>query len=399
MTGYLQGAPKAELARRIQDCRAALEREGLDGLLVVQKTDFFYYSGTLQQGWLYIPVKGTPLLMVFKDVDRARAESGLDHIVSLTSPRKIPGALSEMGLRIPLRLGLELDVLPAAVYLQYQSIFTDSELVDASLMIRLQRAVKSDYEIQRVRAAAAMADRINERAAQLLKPGRTDIETAGELEAYARHLGHQGIVRMRMWEGELFYGHVMSGPSAALPSYLSSPTGGVGASPAVSQGPGFNTIEKNQPILVDFVSALDGYLADATRIFCVGTLPDTLMRAQDTMMEIQALVKETAGPGVITGELYQAVLDRVRSLGMDHGFMGATDRRVRFVGHGVGLELDEFPFIAKGQRLALSPGMVFALEPKMVLPGHGVVGIENTHLVTENGIETLTGFDDSLRLL
>jgi len=79
-----------------------------------------------------------------------------------------------------------------------------------------------------------------------------------------------------------------------------------------------------------------------------------------------------------------------------YAFMGADGQRVRFIGHGIGIELDEFPFIASGQTLVLEEGMVIALEPKLIFPGEGVVGIENTHLVTAQGLEKLTRFDDGI---
>ena len=74
-------------------------------------------------------------------------------------------------------------------------------------------------------------------------------------------------------------------------------------------------------------------------------------------------------------------------------------RSVRFTGHGIGLELDEFPFIAAGQKLKLEAGMIIALEPKVIFPGRGVVGIENTHLVTEEGLEPLTKISDEITMV
>ncbi len=204
---------------------------------------------------------------------------------------------------------------------------------------------------------------------------------------------------MRLWGSELFYGHLMSGSSAAVSSYLSSPTGGEGVSPLVAQGAGFKEIQRDEPIIVDYVFALNGYLSDHTRIFCIGKLPDPLLRAHDAMLEIQEEVKSSARPGVSSGALYDLMLKSARDKGWEENFMGTGERKIRFTGHGVGLELDEFPFIAKGQELPLQEGMVIALEPKVIIPGTGVVGIENTHVVTTEGLKPLTKYPDAITFL
>ena len=234
---------------------------------------------------------------------------------------------------------------------------------------------------------------------ELLREGMSEIELAGRVEARARALGHQGIVRMRMWGSELFYGHLMAGPSAAVPSFLASPTGGSGVGPAVAQGPSMRPIRRHEPILVDYVFVFNGYLADHTRIFSLGRLPADLERAHAAMLVLQAEVKAATRPGVPSGHLYQVALESAARQGYAAFFMGADERRVRFVGHGIGLELDEFPFLAQGQELPLQAGMVFALEPKLVFPGRGVVGIENTHLVTAGGVEQLTRLDEEIMVV
>ncbi len=385
-----------ELKARIDKLQQELQAKQVDAALIIQKTDLFYFSATSQHGWLYIPDSGKPLLMVFKDFERARAETVLAQVESIASPKKIPEMLAYYGYHQPATLGLELDVLPANLCFQYQQIFAQSELVDVSTDIRLIRAIKSDYELGCIKEAARCSDLVCGRVGELLRVGKTEIELAGELEAYARSLGHQGIVRMRMWGSELFYGHLISGADAAVPSYLASPTGGRGPSKLTGQGAGFKKIEKNEPVLVDYVFALDGYLSDHARIFCIGTLSDDLLDGHQAMLEIQEQVKKQAKPGVASGEIYDLMLSLAAEKGYADWFMGVGDRRIRFTGHGVGLELDEFPFIAKSQKLELEKNMIIALEPKIILPGKGVVGIENTYVVTDHGLEPLTKSPDTI---
>jgi len=350
-----------ELKNRLIKFQSQLGKKGIDAAIIVQKADFFYLTGTNQQGWLYVPGEGQPLLMIFKEFERAKAESPLERIVDIVSPKNIPETLGKFGYPMPRKLGMELDVLPANLFFQYKAIFGAADIVDISIEIRMVRAVKSAHEIKMIERAAAFSDKLAARVPELLEVGKTELTLAGELESYARSLGHQGIIKMRLWGSELFYGHLLSGISGGVPSYLASPTGGTGPSPATGQGAGHKKIGKNEPVLVDYVFALDGYLSDHARIFSIGRLPDDLLMAHEAMLEVQEIAKKEGLPGVLAGDLYEIMVAAARERGYADNFMGVGDRRIRFTGHGIGLELDEFPFIAKGQDLALETGMVMAL--------------------------------------
>jgi Xaa-Pro aminopeptidase len=388
--------PAEEIESRILALQRALTEKNLEASLVLQRADLFYFTGTIQQAALYVPATGEPMLMVSKSLARARAESPLARIVALASPRGIPALLREEGYRLPESLGMELDVLPANLYFGYRELFGEVPVSDIAPEIRLLRAVKSPYEIELLREAAAYSDRVAAAVPDLLRAGMTEIELAGKIEAEARRLGHQGVVRMRLWGSEMFYGHLLAGPSGAVPSFLSSPTGGSGVSPAVAQGAGFRPIKRREPVAVDYIFVYRGYVSDHTRIFSIGRLPKPLAAAHAAMLELQALIMDMARPGVASGAIYDAALDFATRRGYGDNFMGLGAERIRFVGHGVGLELDEFPFLNAGQGLALETDMVIALEPKLIFPGKGVVGIENTHRVTEDGLEKLGRFPDEI---
>ncbi len=388
--------PYRELETRISRFQKYLQELPADGALVAQPVDLFYFTGTIQQSFLWIPASGEPVLMVRKSLERARTESGIRTIVPLSNPGKIPGILRDLGLYPYRNMGLEMDVIPAQLFLTIRDLFQPTKIVDISPEIRTIRSVKSVYEINKIRKSAAGSDRVFAYAQEILTAGMTEVELAGAIEAHARSLGHQGMVRMRLWGSELFYGHLISGPDAAVPSYLSSPTGGKGLSPAIAQGPGFRRIQPNEPVLIDYVFAADGYISDATRIFCIGNLPDDLMRAHEDMLRLQACLREVVRPGAVAGEIYDQAIAIAAEWGYADHFMGSGADRIRFIGHGVGLELDEYPFLAKGQSMAIEENMVIALEPKLIYPGKGVVGIENTHLVTREGMVPLTLFPEKV---
>jgi Xaa-Pro dipeptidase len=391
--------PKSEIDQRIDKLKKQLEENNIDAALIVQRADLFYFTGTVQDAHLCVPVDSDPILMIFKSLERAVAESPLSRIAPLNSPKDIIEVLSQYGYVLPQSIGLELDVLPANLYFNYQHLFAGRNLVDISDLIRRVRAIKSPYEIEMMRRAARLSDRVAARVTGLLREGMTELELAGQVEAEARKLGHQGIVRMRMWGSEMFYGHLLAGPSGAVPSFLSSPTGGTGANPAVAQGPGFRPIQRHEPVLVDYVFALNGYYSDHARIFSIGELPDALMAAHTAMLDVQALIKRAAKPGVKSGDIYDLALERTTALGYDKNFMGVGKKRIRFVGHGIGVELDEYPFLAAGQNLELQENMTLALEPKLIFPEKGVVGIENTHVVTRDGLEQLGQFQDQIVII
>ncbi len=396
MTQYAKTLPEDEQAARTAELQNRMSAAGISGTLILQKADMFYYTGTAQQGWLYVPDLGKPVLMVFKDFERAREESGFEQVVPLVSAKEIPDVLSQFGFPPVKHLGLELDVLTANQFLLFKKFFPDARISDISMEIRLQRAVKSPYEIGLMRQSSQMADKVAKKVPELLYEGIREIELAGLLEAYARRLGHQGLIRMRMWDSDLFYGHIMAGASAAVPSAFASPTGGLGLNPSIAQGPGTHTIKRNEPVLVDYVFVLNGYISDHTRIFSIGPLSGELIAAHEAMLEIQDAVIKAGKPGAVAGDLYDMMICMAGDRGYESFFMGAAEPRIRFTGHGIGLELDEFPFIAKNQSIELEKGMVIALEPKVVLPGKGVVGIENSFVVTGDGLEPLTTFENRI---
>jgi Xaa-Pro aminopeptidase len=388
--------PKVELEQRIFNLQKYLRKENIDATLILQRADLYYFAGTIQQANLFIPADGDPILMVYKSTERAKTESAIEQILHLDNPKEIPDMLKANGHTLPATLGLELDVLPANMFLSHQRLFQGTQMLDISHFVRLIRSVKSEYELKIMRRAAELSDQVAGCVPNILRKGMTELELAGKIEAEARRLGHQGIVRMRLWGGEMFYGHLLSGPAGAVPSFLSSPTGGLGTSPAVAQGPGFKTIERHEPVLVDYIFAYNGYLSDHARIFSLGSLPDELVAAHAAMLDVQQMIKKLAKPGVKAGDIYDRALEKTKDLGYADHFMGTGNERIRFVGHGIGLEVDEYPFLAAGQELELQAGMTVALEPKLIFPGKGVVGIENTHVVTDDGLEQLGQFPDEI---
>ncbi|MDD2338231.1 MAG: Xaa-Pro peptidase family protein [Geobacteraceae bacterium] len=398
MSGMI--TPGEELESRCSALQALMAAEGLDAVIVVQNADLFYFTGTIQSGCLYVPVEGPPVYMVRRDAERARIESSLAEIVPFSSMREVSGIVAGCSLPEPKRIGMELDVLPVSFFERYRKVFPSASFQDATPLIRRVRMKKSAYELARMQDAARQVDKVYRHAGESIREGMTDLDLAAELEYVARKEGHLGLIRMRVFNGEMLFGHTFSGADGALPAYTDTPLGGAGLHPSFGQGCGRKRIRPGEPIVVDFAGSCDGYLVDQTRIFALESLPERLLAGHDDMLAIQECMRQMAQPGAVWGDIYDACLALAVEQGHADNFMGYRGSQVSFIGHGVGIEIDEYPFLARGfSDKGLETGMVFAFEPKLVFPELGAVGIENTFHLSENGLEQLTFSRENIVIL
>ncbi len=392
--------PATELEQRCSRLQGQMADAGLDAVIIVQNADLFYFTGTTQSGCLYIPAQGQPVYMARKEFSRARMESGLKEIVPFGSMKDIPGIVATYGYPEPKRIGMELDVVPVSFFERYRKVYPNAEFLDATPLIRKVRMIKSHYEIHLMKDAADQVHKVYLKAQEIIREGMTDLDVAAELEYTARRDGHQGLVRMRGFNSELFYAQIFSGSDSAVPAYADTPLGGLGLNPSFGQSAGLKVIERNEPVIIDFAGCVDGYLIDQTRVFSIGPVSDRLRRGYDDMLKVEALMKEIAVPGAVWGDVYDRCLALAVEMGYADSFMGAKGSQVSFIGHGLGIEIDEYPFIARGFKdMTLEIGMAFAFEPKVVFPGEGAIGIENTFYIGDDGIIPLTYSSNELVIL
>jgi Xaa-Pro dipeptidase len=388
--------PKEELEDRLARLRKGMEKEGMEAFLVVQKMDYYYLSGTTQDGLLFVPLKGKPLLMVRREVERARVESPLEEVLRFKSVRELPSLIRNHWGRLPQTLGLELDVLPVRDYFRYQDLFPGARFMDASPLIRDIRKIKSPFEIELMRVAGDIGKKVYQEAREILEEGMTEIEFGGLLEAAAKRYGHEGLLRVRSLNYEAYSWHVLSGPSGGIVSQSDSPMGGLGLSPAFPVGASLRAMKAHEPILVDFGTCYHGYQADETRMFSIGEMGKEFIDAYNACREIHDAVLEEIRPGADCEAIFQKTLRLAEQLGYSDSYLGPPGLQTRFIAHGIGLELNELPFLAQGQSYPLEEGMTFAVEPKIVFPSEGSVGLENTVLVTRDGYEILTPLEQDI---
>lgn len=388
--------PKSEAECRARRFQAWMQSAGVDICIVVQNADLYYFSGTVQVGLLCLPAAGDPLFLVQKSAARARAESPLERILPLGGLKKAPGILAAEGFGAPRRIGLELDVLPVSFFERIRELFPAAEFTDASEAVRRLRMIKSDFEIDQIRKAAAQLRLAFARVPEWLRPGATELEVLSRVEGYLREVGHQGLTRMRGFNYEIAYGTISGGPNACHPTFFPGPVGFTGLYAAVPNGGSRRRFERGETVVADIVGGHAGYIADKTRIFSIGPAADEMHRAQDFVLELLREVEGMLAPGIPCERIWQHASHRIEESPYAPGFMGVGDSQVRFVGHGVGLELDELPVLADRFDLPLAPGMTIAVEPKIFFAGRGGVGVENTYAITETGCEKLTLFEERI---
>lgn len=380
-----------------QQRQQALQREmiqrGWSGFLVTNNVDIYYYCGSMQTGYLFIPAEGDALYLVRRSLVRAEEEASaaVEALGSLkTLGERLRARCAGGSAAAPLRIATELDVLPVQLYVRLQAALPGVAWEDGSLLVREQRMIKSPDEVAAIRAAARVVDAALEAVIPHIREGMAEFELMALIEHQLRLRGHQGLMRMRAYNSELITGMVAAGAAAAVPTYFDGPAGGTGLHPSSPQSSGRALIGRGEPILVDIGCSIDGYLIDQTRTLVIGDLDPELQRAYDVAEQVLRATEARLQPGVIAEHLYLLALDQVQEAGLSAHFMGYGADQVKFLGHGIGLEIDELPVLAKGFKYPLAPGMVIAIEPKFTFPGRGVVGIEDTYLITENGYEKLT---------
>jgi len=252
------------------------------------------------------------------------------------------------------------------------------------------------WELAQLRISGERLCGVFAQVPQFLKPGMRELDFAAEFECRLRKAGNEGYVRMRAFNQELFQGLAVAGESAGQPGFFDGAVTGKGLSNASPHGASLEIIGQNVPLVVDYTGIFNGYIVDMTRIFVLGKLSPELQQAFDTALRIQDQLVANLKPGVICEELFVKAVEMAEGAGLGRNFMGASGEQARFVGHGVGLELDEFPVLAQGFKVPLQAGQTIAIEPKFVIPGQGVIGIENTFAVTEGGGERITNFADAV---
>jgi Xaa-Pro aminopeptidase len=390
----IQHTPKAEIQSRLERLKPLVEKASVDGAFFHYKIDYFYLSGTMQDAFLYVRPEGEPILFVRRELGRAQRESPLEEIVPIKTFRDIKPFLGPLK-----RVGMQLDVVPYAMAMKFREILGDVTLVDVSPLTQQLRKYKSPFEISILERAAAISNQVYDAVPDFLREGLREIELGGMLENFAKSLGHEGLLRVRSLNYEAYTWHILSGRTGSIVSQSDSPMGGLGLSPAFPVGASMKKMKRGEPILVDFGISYHGYHVDQTRMYAIGHMPEPFVKAYNVCRDIQYRVLDKALEGMRTADLFMYSKQLAEDAGFGENYLGYGLHKVNFLGHGIGLELAELPFIARTHDYPLEAGMTFAIEPKMVFPNMGACGIENTVLLEPGGYRILTNRDEQITIV
>ncbi|SEM20518.1 Xaa-Pro aminopeptidase [Syntrophus gentianae] len=380
--------PHEEIQSRINRFKEKMAGADIHFSIIMGNVDLFYFSGTTQRGILVIPLESDPLLFVERNQERARRESPLT-ITPIAGHGDVHDILSGKGI-LRGRGGMELDILPVSTYERFRRICEVDSFADLSPLIREVRMVKSAFEIRQMKRSGKIMDAVFSRAREVIQEGMREIDVEAELNAEGRRRGHQGLLRMRGFNQEMMCLYVISGQAGTLPTAADVTIAGLGVTHALPQGSSLNVIQRNQPVILDYGAGYNGYITDETRAFVIGSLNEKLARAYDVSREIIEETAAFAREGTETTRIFEFARNRARAAKLDEYFMGYGEGKVGFIGHGLGLELNEIPVITARHRQTLTEGMVFALEPKFVFPGEGSIGIEADFIVRKETLERIT---------
>lgn len=370
-----------EQALRLTHLKKLMAQDGTDAMLLNINANLYYLTGRVYSGYIYIHRDvDAPTYFVKRPVDLEG-----DGVIAIHKPENILEELQRHSLPMPKRLALEQDTLPYNAVLRLcraLGVSTD-DIANADALLRHARAVKTPGEIQMIASSGSCHEHVYRMIPRLYRDNMTDIELQVEIERVSRLEGCLGQFRINGNDMELYMGNVLAGDNADAPSPYDFAMGGAGADPSLPVGANGTIIRTGMTVMVDVNGNYTGYMTDMTRTFVLGDIPEEARRAHRLSIDICDTLAQMGRVGTAASAMYEKALEMAREAGLEHYFMGHR-QHAGFVGHGVGIEINELPVIAPRSRDILEAGNVIAIEPKFVIPGVGAVGIENTYVVRED---------------
>jgi Xaa-Pro dipeptidase len=396
--------PVSELENRRKRLAKALSDNGIESALIDDPVELYWLTGGRQNGMILVGAENSEIQTthwVKRSLDRAIFESGGD---DCPDPVVAQPRMSKLAEHIRKIGGNEKPSMLEGkvphnrwkfISEKIKSLNGDSK--DCTSIMYELREMKSEWEIEMLRESG----RINKSMFQAIQEngglGQTELEMAAIADEVSRKAGFGGRIRMRKWPMDCDRVVIVAGESASIPSYFDSAIGGVGASPISSLGSGHARVKKSSPVTVDIVHLHRGYVSDCTRMFSAGPLNSEWTERLDHMVEIRNAVVSSLGKGNDCSKTWEIGNLMSQEMGYSENLMGMLPDKSYFLGHSVGLELDETPVIAKGFDRPLCVGGTMAIEPKVIFPD-GCIGTEDTFVRTRDGMEYLT-MGDSFPLL
>ncbi|MEK9909926.1 MAG: M24 family metallopeptidase [Candidatus Thalassarchaeaceae archaeon] len=395
--------PVTELEERRSRLSSALAETGIESALIDDPVELYWLTGGRQNGMILIGAEGSDvenIHWVRKSLRRAKFESGDDNapdpITAQPSMRQMTGELRSLGVTsAPAMLAGK---IPHDRWQYFSERLSElGEMQDATHLLYGLRETKSVWELEMLRESGRINREMFEAVREVGGVGRSELEMAAAADEVSRTAGFGGRIRMRRWPMDCDRVVIAAGRSGAVPSYFDSAIGGLGASPISSLGAGHTKVVAGDPVIVDIVHLHRGYVSDCTRMFCAGRLDEESVSKLNNMAEIRDSVVESLSRGDYCSEAWRIGSALADEMGYSEHLMGMPPEQAVFLGHSVGLELDETPVIADRFDRELPIGGTMAIEPKVIYDS-GAIGTEDTFARTQDGMECLT-MGDSWGLL
>ncbi len=370
-----------ELSQRLTHVREAMGALHADALLVADNANIYYLTGRVVCGYIYITSSGSMECFI----RRPNHLTG-DYLHYIHKPEDIS---AKYGITPVEALALETSDLPYDIIMRLGKALNPGQIVNGSEIMRRARAVKTAKELEMIRTSGIKQARVYSRVPHIYREGMTDIELQVEIERQSRLEGCLGLFRINGSSMELYMANILVGDNADTPTPYDFAMGGEGLDPSLPVGCNGTVIKAGESVMVDANGNYTGYMTDMTRTYAIGgELPAMAMKAHQCSIDICHALARAGTAGTPAKELYELAEKMAAEAGLKDYFMGHR-QKAGFVGHGIGIEINELPVIAPRSRDILTTGNVIALEPKFVIPGVGAVGIENSYTVTEHGLELL----------
>lgn len=370
-----------ELNLRLNRVRAGLVALGADSVLITDAANIYYLTGRVFAGYVYFNIADSkPYYIVRRPNDLISDRSS-----RLGRFAEIADILCHnQNCTAPERLGLEFDIISYNLSTRLMNTIAGTEFADASGVMRRARSVKTCLEQQLMKESGLRHEHVYSRIPHVYQAGMTDIELQVEIERQSRLEGNLGIFRISGSDMEIHMGNVITGENSDTPTPYDFAMGGAGLNPSLPVGADGSLIEPHHTVMVDVNGDFTGYMTDMTRCFALGTLDSKTLGAHQLSIDIVHALTDMARPGAAARELYEKATMMAKEAGYTDYFMGHR-QHAGFVGHGLGIEINEGPVISPRSKDILEAGNAIALEPKFVIPGQGAAGIENTIIVKEEG--------------
>lgn len=377
----------------VSKVRETMARHDMEAMLVASSVNILYLTGGICRGYIYLPLDADPLFFMVPPAEATRHDE-----ISIRKPEQIAEILQDWGYKLPARLGLEYDDLYYSEVERLTKAFGGITTANASRVLREARMIKTPWEIDRMREDGLKQVAAYSRVAKCYAEGMTDVEFQIEIERLLRREGCLGYPRVAGHMMEINMGSLLAGDNADQPSPYDFSMGGAGTDPSLPVGASGMTMLPGMSVMLDMNGGFNGYQTDMTRCWCIERIPEAAQKANDCSRMIMRDLEKFGVPGAEIGEMYRRAEKIAADCGLSAYFMGHK-HKVRFIGHGIGIELNEGPVIMERNKMPLAAGMTLAIEPKFVLPGIGALGVENTYVVTEQGLENLTNYPEELEIL